>query len=86
MKGSDRLGLLLALPGFFLAFAIGVYLTFAKVVCDPLYQDNALLDLNFLAIIHKGIAKEIAGSFSPPPHKGLAFYKKPSLPTEFCNY
>lgn len=69
---SDRLGLLLATPGVLLALAIVAYLLLAKSVCDPLYQQNELLDPAFLAKVSPRVAAKLGGPISPPPREGLA--------------
>jgi hypothetical protein len=81
---SDRLGILLAAPGVFLAFAVAAYLLFAKAVCDPLYQQNELFDFEFLAKINPSVAAKLGGPISPPSRDGLAFHRAPSLPA-FCS-
>lgn len=84
MTATDRRGVLLALPGLFLASAIVVYLLFAKTVCDPLYQRNELPDFAFLAKVSPTLARKLGGPISPPPREGLAFYQEPHL-TSFCD-
>jgi hypothetical protein len=84
VKSSDRLGLLLALPGVFVAFASVAYLLFANLVCEPLYQRNDLLDFEFLAKVKPSVAAKLGAPVSPPSREGLAFYKAPSLPA-FCS-
>jgi hypothetical protein len=84
LTASDRLGLLLGVPGAVLASAIVVYLLFATTVCDPLYQQNALLDFEFLAKVSPGVAAKLGGPISPLSREGLAFYRAPSLPA-FCS-
>jgi hypothetical protein len=84
MTASDRLGLLLALPGLLLASIIVVYLVFANAVCDPLYQPNQLLDFEFLTRINPGVAKKLGGQIALPSREGLAFHRRPPLPV-FCS-
>jgi hypothetical protein len=84
MVTSDRVGALLGLPGMLLALAIFGYLFFAKTVCEPLYQPNALLDPNVLANVNPGVAAKLGGTFTPPPREGLAFHREPYAPV-FCS-
>ena len=75
MRAADRLGLLLAIPGLLLAFSVFSYLLLARLVCDPLYQENKLLDWEFFATINPKLADKLRGSFAPPPRDGIAFYE-----------
>ena len=84
MVASDRLGLILALPGLILGVVVATYVLFAKTVCDPLYQSNKLLDLDFLARIKPNVAAQLRESFSPPSRENLAFYQRPLIP-RFCH-
>jgi len=84
MVASDRLGLILALPGLTLGLVVITYVLFAKTVCDPLYQPNKLLDLDFLARINPKVEAQLRESFSPPSQEKLAFYQKPLIP-RFCH-
>ena len=84
MAASDRLGLILALPGLTLGLVVITYVLFAKTVCDPLYQSNKLLDLDFLARIKPKLEAQLRESFSPPSQEKLAFFQKPLIP-RFCH-
>ena len=84
MAASDRIGFILALPGLTLGLVVVTYVLFAKTVCDPLYQPNKLLDLDFLARIKPNIAAQLRESFSPPSQEKLAFYQKQLIP-RFCH-
>ena len=83
MLASDRLGLILALPGLILGLVVVTYVLFAKTVCDPLYQPNKLLDLDFLARIKPNVAAQLT-EFSPPSQENLAFHQEPFIP-RFCH-
>ncbi len=72
------------MPGILLACVIVAYLLFAKAVCDPLYQPNALLDFDVLTKIRPGLAAGLGGPISPPSHEDLAFHRTPDLPN-FCS-
>ena len=84
MAASDRIGFILALPGLTLGLVVVTYVLFAKTVCDPLYQPNKLLDLDFLARIKPNVAAQLRESFSPPSRENLAFYQRPLIP-RFCH-
>ena len=63
MHRSERLGLLLALPGMGLALAIVGLLVFSLTVCDPLYEPNRLLDMSFLREMSNGAYKRVTNDF-----------------------
>ncbi len=71
MDTSDRLGLVLALPGVALAAVIFALLVFSKTVCDPLYEPNRLLETEFQREISHALKRDLGGPFEPPPRPGL---------------
>ena len=71
MHKSDRLGLVLALPGVVLAAVIFSLLVYSKTVCDPFYEPNRLLEFEFLREISHSVARDLGGPIEPPPRPDL---------------
>lgn len=80
MQRSDRLGLVLALPGIALAAVVYCLLAYSNILCDPLYEPNRLLEPGFLREINKSAARDLGGTFEAPPRPAIKLTRELNFP------